>query len=89
MEVDESESGSDDESESDSDGDFIVPDDEEDYNPRQRGRKRAKRDIVLSDDEYDDVIIRAEKPAEKPKTSAAEMNEGEISTKMQVCVVSL
>lgn len=77
-----------DESESDSDGDFIVPDDEEDYEPR-RGKKHAKRNVVLSDDEYDDVIIPAVKPETKPKASAAEMNEDEISTKMQVCICSV
>jgi len=75
MDVDESESGSDD--------DFIVPDDEDDYKPR-RGKKRAKRNVVLSDDEYDDVIIPAAKPKAKPKASVGEMNEDEISTKMQV-----
>lgn len=75
-----------DESESDSDRDFIVSDGEEAYEPH-RGKKRAKRNVVLSDDdEYDDVIIRAVKPETKPKASAAEMNEDEISTKMQVCI---
>jgi len=77
--------------ESDSDDDFIVPDD--DYKPR-RGKKYAKRNVVLSDDdEYDDVIIPAVKPEAKPKASVGEMNEDEISTKMQVrvhfpCVIS-
>jgi len=75
-----------DESGSDSDDDFIVPDDEEDYKPRRGKKKRAKRNVVLSDDEYDDVIIPAVKPEAKPKASAAEMNEYEISTKMQVCI---
>jgi len=74
-----------DESESSSDDDFIVPDDEDDYKPR-RGKKRAKRNVVLSDDEYDDVIIPAAKPEAKPKASVGEMNEDEISTKMQVRV---
>lgn len=74
-----------DESESDSDGGFVMLDDEEGYGPR-RGKKHAKRNVVLSDsDEYNDVIIRAVKPETKPKASAAEMNENEISTKMQVC----
>jgi hypothetical protein len=72
-----------DESESDSDDDFIVHDDDEDHKPRL-GKKHAKRNVVLSDDEYDDVIIPAAEPKVKPKTSAAEMNESEISTKMQV-----
>jgi len=71
--------------ESDSDDGFIVPDDE-DYKPRP-GKKYAKRNVVLSDDdEYDDVIIPAVKPEAKPKASVAEMNENEISTKMQVRV---
>lgn len=69
--------------ESESDDGFIVPDDEEDCKPRQ-GKKRAKRNVVLSDDEYEDVIIPAVKPEAKPKTSVGEMNEDEISTKMQV-----
>ena len=69
--------------ESESDDDFIVPDDVEDYKPR-REKKRAKRNVVLSDDEYDDVIIPAAKPKAKPEGSAGEMNEDEISTKMQV-----
>lgn len=71
--------------ESDSDDDFIVPDDEDDHKPLQ-GKKRAKRNVVLSDDddEYDDVIISAAKPEAKPKRSVGEMNENEISTKMQV-----
>ena len=73
--------------ESESDDGFIVPDDEEDCKPRQ-GKKRAKRNVVLSDDEYEDVIIPAVKPEAKPKTSAAEMNEYEISTKMQVRIHS-
>ena len=69
--------------ESDSDDGFIVPDDE-DYEPRP-GKKYAKRNVVLSDDdEYDDVIIPAVKPEAKPKASVGEMNEDEISTKMQV-----
>ena len=72
-----------DESESDSLDGFIVPDDEEDYKPRL-GKKRAKRNVVLSDDEYEDVIIPAAKPEAKPKASVGEMNEYEISTKMQV-----
>ena len=72
-----------DESASDSDDGFIVPDDHEDYKPR-RGKKHAKRNVVLSDDEYDDVIIPAAKPEAKPKASVGEMNEDEISTKMQV-----
>ena len=72
-----------DESESDSDDDFIVSDDE-DYKPRRKEKKRAKRNVVLSDDEYDDVIIPAAKPEAKPKASAGEINEDEISTKMQV-----
>lgn len=75
-----------DESESDSDGDFIVPDDDEDHKPRQGKKKYAKRNVVLSDDEFDDVIIPAAEPKAKPKASAAEMNEDEISTKMQVCI---
>ena len=71
--------------ESDSDDDFIVPDDDDDK-PR-RGKKYAKRNVVLSDDdEYDDVIIPAVKPETKPKASVGEMNEDEISTKMQVRV---
>lgn len=75
-----------DESESDSDCDFVVPDDEEGYEPHRRKKKHAKRNVVLSDDdEYNDVIIPAVKPETKPKASAAEMNENEISTKMQVC----
>jgi hypothetical protein len=73
-----------DESESDSDSDFIVPDDYEEQKPRREKKKYAKRNVVLSDDEYDDVIIPAAKPEAKPKASAAEMNEYEISTKMQV-----
>ena len=73
------------ESESSSDDGFIVPDDDEGYKPR-RGKKHAKRNVVLSDDEYDDVIIPAAESKAKPKASAAEMNEYEISTKMQVCV---
>lgn len=78
--------------ESDSDDGFIVPDDDDDK-PR-RGKKYAKRNVVLSDDdEYDDVIIPAVKPEAKPKASVGEMNEDEISTKMQVraylpCVIS-
>lgn len=73
-----------DESDDDSDDDFIMPDDDEDYKPHQRKGKRAKRNVVMSDDEYDDVIIPAAKPEAKPKASVAEMNEYEISTKMQV-----
>jgi hypothetical protein len=73
-----------DESDSDSDDDFIVPDDEDDYEPRRGKKKYAKRKVVLSDDEYDDVIIPAAKPEAKPKASVGEMNEDEISTKMQV-----
>lgn len=83
-----------DESELDSGGDFIVLDDDEDYKPRRGKKKHAKRNVVLSDHEYDDVsdheyddvIIPAAKPEAKPKASAAEMNENEISTKMQVCI---
>ena len=74
-----------DESESDSDDDHVVPDDEEDCKPR-RGKKHAKRNVVLSDEDYDDVIIPAAESKAKPKASAAEMNEYEISTKMQVCI---
>lgn len=70
---------------SDSDDDFVVPDDEEDYKPRRGEKKRAKRNVVLSDDEYDDVIIPAAKPGAKPNF-VGEMNEYEISTKMQVRV---
>jgi len=73
-------------SESDSDGDFIVPDDDEDHKPRRGKKKYAKRNVVLSEDEFDDVIIPAAEPKAKPKASAAEMNEDEISTKMQVCI---
>lgn len=76
------------ESGSDSDDGFIVSDDEEEYKPRRGEKKRAKRNVVLSDDEFDDVIIPAVKPEPKPKTSAAEMNEYEISTKMQVRIHS-
>jgi hypothetical protein len=75
-----------DESDPDSDDNFIVPDDEADYRPRQGKKKCAKRNVVLSDDEYDDVIIPAVKPEAKPKSSVGEMNENEISTKMQVCI---
>ncbi|KAF9652417.1 hypothetical protein BDM02DRAFT_3109440 [Thelephora ganbajun] len=74
--------GSMDVDESESYDDFIVPDDDEDHKPR-RGKKYAKRNVVLSDDEYDDVIIPAAKPEAKPKASVGEMNEYEISTKMQ------
>lgn len=70
--------------ESDSDDDFIVPDDEDEYKPRRGKKKHAKRNVVLSDDEFDDVIIPAAKPEVKPKASVGEMNEDEISTKMQV-----
>lgn len=73
-----------DESDSDSDDDFIIPDDEADYEPRQGKKKHAKRNVVLSDEEYDDVIIHGAKSEEKPKASVGEMNENEISTKMQV-----
>lgn len=75
-----------DESESDSDDDCIVFDDEEDHEAHQGKKKHAKRNVVLSDDEYDDVIIPAAKPGAKSKTSVGEMNEDEISTKMQVRV---
>ena len=78
-----------DQSESDSDDDFIVPDDDEDCKPLRGKKNHAKRNVVLSDDEYDDVIIPVIKPEAKPKASAAEMNKYEISTKMQVVVVSL
>ena len=74
--------------ESDPDDDFIMPDDDDGLKPR-RGKKHAKRNVVLSDDEhdeYDDVIISAVKPETKPKASVGEMNENEISTKMQVCI---
>lgn len=62
-----------------------MPDDEEDHEPRQK-KKHAKRNVILSDDEYDDVIIPAVQPGAKPKASVGEMNEYEISTKMQVRV---
>lgn len=75
-----------DESESGSDDNFIVPDDDEDYKSLRGKKKHAKRNVVLSDDEYDDVIIPAAESKVKPKASAAEMNEYEISTKMQVCI---
>jgi hypothetical protein len=75
-----------DESESDSDDSFIVPDDEEYHKPRQGKKKHAKRNVVLSDDEYDDVIIPAAKPGANQRASVGEMNESEISTKMQVRV---
>ena len=80
--------------ESDSDDSFIVPDDDDfivfdddDDNKPPRKKKHAKRNVVLSDDdddEFDDVIISAPKPEAKPKASVGEMNEDEISTKMQV-----
>jgi len=84
--------------ESDSDDSFIVPDDDDfivyddgndddddDGCKPRRKKKHAKRNVVLSDDdEYDDVIIPAVKPESKPKASVGEMNEDEISTKMQV-----
>lgn len=73
-------------SESESDDEFIVSNDEEDHKARRGRKKHAKRNVVLSDDEYDDVIIHAVKPGAKPKASVGEMNEGEISTKMQVRV---
>jgi len=85
MDVDESDSGD----------DFIVPDDDEfivyedgdHYKPLRGKKKNAKRNVVLSDDdEYDDVIIPAVKPEPKPKASVGEMNEDEISTKMQVSI---
>ena len=75
-----------DESETDSLDDFIVSDGEEDHKPHRGKKKHAKRKVVLSDDEYDDVIIPAAKRGVKPKASVGEMNEGEISTKMQVRV---
>ena len=78
MNVDESES------DPDSDDDFTVSDDKEDFVSRQVKKKHAKRNVVISDDEYDDVIIPAVKPGAKPKASVGEMNEYEISTKMQV-----
>jgi len=87
-----------DESESDSDDSFVVPDDDDDNDskPRRGKKKHAKRNVVLSDDdEFDDVIIPAAKPKPeaKSKASVGEMNEDEISTKMQVrfhlpCIVS-
>jgi hypothetical protein len=73
-----------DDSEPDSDDDIIVLDDEKDYRPPQGMKKHAKRNVVLSDDEYEDVIIPAAKPQVKWKASVEEMNEGEASTKMQV-----
>lgn len=60
-------------------------DDGEYQKPRQ-GKKHAKRNVVLSDDEYDDVIITAANPEVNPRASVGEMNESEISTKMQVRV---
>ena len=77
-----------DDNDNDEDEDDHSDDDhsDDDHRPRRGKKKHAKRNVVLSDDEYDDVIIPAVKPEAKPKASVGEMNEDEISTKMQVRV---